>query len=107
MSFGISWPAAIGKAVAIKTAAPRIFVRFFSTDTSGLSLVEHAVVVCRFTARLRFHVHALQIRRDGNPRAGIADEFPSDEILIAAVKRIGEGALDRVRAQQIEERRGP
>src|SRR5213593_2382232 len=73
---------------------------------SDLTFVEHAVIVGRLAARLRFDIHALQIRRDSDTRAGIADEIPPNEILVAPIEWIGERSLDRVRPQQIEELRG-
>src|SRR2546426_9133 len=44
--------------------------------------------------------------RDSDTRAGIADEIPPNEILVAPIEWIGERSLDRVRPQQIEELRG-
>src|SRR5262249_25117745 len=67
------------------------------------ALVEHAVIVGGFSAGFRFDVHTLQIRRDDNAGAGVTDEIPSNEVLVTAIERIRECALDRVRANEIEE----
>src|SRR6266568_8464235 len=90
--------------LALRTLSQR--ERMIFSHASDLTLVEHAVLVGRPAARLRFDIHALQIRRDSDTRAGIADEIPPNEILVAPIEWIGERSLDRVRPQQIEELRG-
>src|SRR5258708_23756564 len=49
--------------------------------------------------RLALHVG----RREGRLRSREADEAPAREVLVAAIDRVGEHALDRVRAQRVEE----
>ena len=51
------------------------------------------------------HFQPLFLGRDRHAYARIADQIPTDEVRIAAVVRIGQGAFDRVAAYEIEERR--
>src|SRR5262245_59480643 len=68
-----------------------------------LPLREHSVVVGRLPAWLRLLIHELQVGRNDGSCAWITDQFPSDEIRVAAIERIGEGSLNRVCADQVEE----
>jgi hypothetical protein len=49
----------------------------------------------------------LIVRRGSEAHTGIADQIPADEAIVAAVERIAEGALNRVREQEVEECRRP
>src|SRR5438067_1324967 len=69
---------------------------------SYICLIEHAVVISRFSAGFRLHIHALKIGANHDARAGIADQIPPDEVLVAAVEGIGECALNRVCPNEIE-----
>src|SRR6185295_1981980 len=68
-------------------------------------LVEHRVVVRRLVIGLERDAHLLLVGGDDRPHAGIAEEIPADEVVVAAVERIAERALDGVRAHEREERR--
>src|ERR1700704_5097643 len=67
---------------------------------------ERHVVIGRLANGFGPHRHALVIGAHRQADAGIADEIPADEVGVAAVVRIAERALDRVRADKIEEGSG-
>src|SRR5688572_8545967 len=68
-----------------------------------LLLREHGEVVRRLMRRGRPCVEALIARRHGQADARVADEIPAYEIGVAAVVRVAERALNRVRQQEVEE----
>jgi hypothetical protein len=47
--------------------------------------------------------HALHLRRARQHGTGIADEVPTDEVAIAAVVRVAEGAFERESMQTVED----
>src|SRR5215813_4885028 len=58
---------------------------------------ERHVVIDRLAYGLRAHRHTLVVGAHRQADAGIADEIPADEVGVAAVIRIAERALNRVR----------
>src|SRR5438132_7214170 len=96
-----SSPARASGRQATPPAAPRpmitTLVFFRVAGISDFAFVEHAVIVGGFAARLRLHIHALEIGGHRDAGAGITDQIPSDEVFIAAVKGIGERSLNRMR----------
>ena len=52
----------------------------------------------------RTTVEALLVGRHRKPDARVAQEIPADEVAVAAVEGIAEGALERVVQHQVEER---
>ena len=54
----------------------------------------------------RARAQPLVVWRHRESHARVADQIPADKIRVAAVVGIAEGALDRVRSNEIEERRG-
>ena len=68
---------------------------------------KHGVVVGRHVELARTPVEALLVRRHRQPDAGIAHQVPADEVAVAAVEGIAEGALERVVQHQVEEGGSP
>src|SRR6185436_12581379 len=64
---------------------------------------EHRVVVGGLVRGRRPSTEPLVVRGHRNAHARIADEVPSGEVHIAAVVRVAERALNRVREHQAEE----
>src|SRR5688572_22935180 len=105
-----SKPAAASGSTATPPAPPRPM----ATTTAGASLVvmtptrrrvrvELRVVIRGALNRLERRIHALLLGSHREPQPRIADELPTDEVLITAVMRIAERALERVTEHEVEE----
>src|SRR5215475_4586373 len=103
-----SRPARASGSAATPPTAPRptmttsVFLRLMAM-AAPLDREGH-VVIGRLANRFRSRRHALVVGAHRQADAGIADEIPTNEVGVATVVRIAERALDRVRAQQVEER---
>src|SRR6516165_7207247 len=105
-----SSPDCVSGRAATPPTAPRptitTSVFFRSVATAAAFHREHFVVVRGLTDCRRPHFHPLLVFADRHADARIANQVPSHKIRIAAVVRVAEGALDRVRPDHFEEDRG-
>src|SRR5215831_11058661 len=86
------------------TMTTSVFLRSVAMATSLHA--EGRVRVGGLVERLGPRLHALLFGGHHHADAGIADQFPADEVGVATVIGIAEGALDGVGADKIEEGRG-
>src|SRR5258708_5054829 len=83
------------------TITTSVFLRLVAMIAAAAR--KHRVVIGGFQNWLGFGVHALIVRGHAHANAGIADQFPTDEVRIPTVIGIGKRAFDRMCTEEIEE----
>src|SRR5436190_7778634 len=91
--------------VCLSRVAMDILETIITVVTSCRGPVEHRVVVRRLVIGRQRDAHLLLVGGHDRANAGIAEEIPADEVVVAAVKRIAKRALNGVRAHEREEGR--